>query len=192
MMSTTTTTELERFPDKSIFFIKHLNSSKFVCPKNNKHSTVLVLSNFDPLHTHEYLFQFVGNQLQHFQSEKFVHPFSGYKSHNGGIGLWYDSDGDRTSCYPFDYDPTCCLLAGGDSFFVVGDWKNELVWCKLSDAKVMGDQLQLFGFKFEIVPYQFPNFVEEAALVCPYPSSLTHIVSIPLLLYTNNCTRSFI
>eukprot|EP01036_Dinobryon_divergens_P027445 gene27445-36221_t len=170
------TTELESFPDKSIFFIKHLNSNnKFVRPKNNKRSTVLVLSNFDPLYTREYLFQFVGNQLQHFQSKKFVHPFSGYKSHNGGIGLWYGSDGDRTSCYPFDYDPTCCLLAGGDSFFVLGDWKNELVWCKLSDAKVMGNQLQLSGFKFEIVPYQFPNFVEEAALVCPYPSSLTHI-----------------
>eukprot|EP01036_Dinobryon_divergens_P028163 gene28163-37063_t len=145
------------------FYIRHKNKDNqlYVCPDDtNDRSVKLVLQDFDPNafesgeKERQFLFRFVGDQLQHVQSGKYVHPIHGHKGPDVSIRLYDDSDGERTSCYPFDYDPTRCLLAGGDNFFVEVNRSNELVWHKYGNTK---DDKNPFdsknGFEFEIISY---------------------------------------
>jgi hypothetical protein len=85
----------------------------------------------------------------------FVHPIHGRKESNVIIGLSEGSDGERTSCYLFDYDPTHCLLAGGDSLFVKADvYNNHLVWRKYYNSS-KDESLNPFAsnneFEFELI-----------------------------------------
>ena len=149
--------------DPKAFYIKHKKTKMFVCPNSDtdNRDVMLTLRDLNPKSPRlddtvkAFLFQFVGDQLQHMQSGKFVHPIHGRKAADANMGLYVDSDGERTSCYPFDYDPTRCLLAGGDNFFVKVNRNNELVWHKYWNTK---DEKNPFdsknGFEFEIIFYK--------------------------------------
>ena len=141
------------------FYIRHKQSQLYVCPDDIEDRSVkLVLQDFDPTVVHsaetdrQFLFRFVSAQLQHVSSGKYAHPLHGRKGPDMNIGLYEESDGTRTCCYPFDYDPTRCLLAGGDNFFVKVNHIRQLVWHQYWNTK---DQSNPFdsanGFEFEIV-----------------------------------------
>eukprot|EP01036_Dinobryon_divergens_P029663 gene29663-38789_t len=139
------------------FYIKHVKTKLFVglsSPSDDR-SVKLILKEFN--HKKEgkgddFLFRFERDQLQHVESGKYAHPFHGRKGPDVNIGLFEDSDEERTSCYPFDYDPTRCLLAGGDNFFVKINWNNELVWHKFWGTNDYTNPFQAKnGFEFEII-----------------------------------------
>jgi len=139
------------------FYIKHAHTKRFVGPKDANNSQ-LTLHEFNPKTStlvekqNPFLFRFVEDQLQHVQSGKYAHPIRGRKGPGVCIDLYEDSDGERTSCYLFDYDPTRCLLAGGDNYFVQVNDNRELEWQQFWGSK---DENNPFdsenGFEFKII-----------------------------------------
>eukprot|EP01036_Dinobryon_divergens_P032816 gene32816-42482_t len=136
------------------FYIKHVKTQLYVGPRqSDKRYVKLVLQKFNI--TAPLLFRFDGDQLKHVNSGNYVHPFGGRKGADVNIGLQFDSDGERTSCYQFDYDPKCCLLFGGNNFFVKINRNRELVWHSYWNTN---DEKSPFkpenGFEFELEPYE--------------------------------------
>jgi len=142
----------------SFVYIKHAHTRRFVGPKDENNSQ-LTLHEFNPKTStfvekqNPFLFRFVDDQLQHVQSGKYANPMHGRKGPGVGIGLSDYSDGERTSCFPFDFDPTSCLLAGGDNHFVKVNRKcYELEWHKFWGAKDENNPFDLEnGFQFKII-----------------------------------------
>jgi hypothetical protein len=135
------------------FFIKHAHTKRFV--RSSIHQQ-LILEEFSPKaennDNNPFLFRFVDDQLQHVLSGKYAHPIHGRKGPGVSVGLSDDSDGERTSCFPFDFDPSRCLLAGGDNYFVKVNRNYELEWHKFWGTK---DENNPFdsrnGFEFKII-----------------------------------------
>eukprot|EP01036_Dinobryon_divergens_P029662 gene29662-38788_t len=171
-MSKKNTTELsspkERAKSRQSFDSK--NTEYFVRPNNDEAETTernvkLVVREFD-IKRHDpypFLFRFVKDQLQHVQTGKYAHPMHGRKGPGINIGLYEDTDGERTSCYPFDYDASRCLLAGGDNFFAKVNDKDELVWFKYWGTNDNGSPFSLGNrclgnrFEFEISFHSSPK-----------------------------------
>jgi len=151
---------VEKYLEKkflSSVFIKHKKTNLFVGP-NDESNLQLILHEFNPKtstfveNQNPYLFRFEDDQLLHVQSGKYAHPIHGRNRSGVRIGLSDGSDGERTSCFPFDFDPTRCLLAGGDNYFVAVNRNHELEWRKYSNTM---DENNPFdsrnGFEFEII-----------------------------------------
>jgi len=140
------------------FYIKHEAKNRFVGISNeyDPRYISLMLHYFNPktstLKGNPFLFRFVDDQLQHALSGKYAYPMHGRKGPGVGIGLSDDSDGERTSCFPFDFDPTSCLLAGGDNYFVKVNDNHELEWHKFWDTKDKNNPFDSKnGFEFKII-----------------------------------------
>eukprot|EP01036_Dinobryon_divergens_P027443 gene27443-36219_t len=141
------------------FYIKHRQSQRYVGYEKGSYKLVLqdiYPSDFVKLNDlrvkeNNFLFRFVHDELQHVQTGMFAHPYQGRKENDASIGLHED----RSSCYPLDYDPEHCLLAGGDNFFVKIDSNNGLVWQKYkgaSDVNSMNNPYRAEnGFEFHII-----------------------------------------
>jgi hypothetical protein len=139
------------------YYIKHANSKRFVGLKDES-NLQLILLEFNPEtstfveNQNPFLFRFVDDQLQHVQSGRYAYPMHGRKGPCVNIGLSDDSDGERTSCFPFDFDPTCCLLAGGDNYFVKVNDSHDLEWHKFWDTKDKNNPFDSEnGFEFKII-----------------------------------------
>lgn len=126
--------EYLRRPVPPSFFIKHVQSQLYV---------VNSIENNNP-----FRFRFVDKQLLHVQTGKFACSVNGRKNSGLNIGLYEE----RSSCFPFDYDRTRCLLTGGDSYFVKVDLNNALEWHQYLGTR---DENNPFysgnGFEFEII-----------------------------------------
>jgi len=149
--------ELQRKKALPSFYIKHTDTDLIVGRKNQR-NLLLILHDIESRkkyyaeNKNPFLFRFVDDQLQHVQSGKYAHPINGRKGSGVFIGLFDDSDGERTSCFPFDFDPTRCLLAGGDNYFVKVNHDDELEWhkyCGTEDENNPFDSKN--GFEFQIM-----------------------------------------
>lgn len=87
--------------------------------------------------TNEYRlqFHFVGNQLQHVSTGKFVHPYGGAKGNDASLCLYDGNDNERTSTFAVSAGDGTLRIAGGNGFFVHPRGGNphsgpdtELVW----------------------------------------------------------------
>jgi len=99
--------------------IRHAKSFVGCSNESDRLFIKLILDVFNPKSLqsvedqNRFLFKFVNDQLQRVQSEKYARPMGGQKRHGVSIGLHDGWDGERTSFYPFDFDPARCLLTGG-------------------------------------------------------------------------------
>jgi hypothetical protein len=151
-----------------LFCLLHLQSNLYVRPDDiNKDVPLLVLQHLDTLdNISMFLFRFVGKQLQHVSSDKYVHPAYGTKTDpntdisNVPLALKMGADGDRSSCSIQDYGgPLKILLTGDYDYFVKGTKNKQLVWQKYrrgesSEEKnpyLAGEQTLENGFVFVMV-----------------------------------------
>lgn len=117
----------------------------------------LQLQNFDDIKMEsgallDLVFQIADeDQLKHFKTGKFVHPFHGRKRDGAKLCLRDGFDGDRTCCYPFEFNGSSCLIGGGDSYFVE-PFGTALYWFKYYNAKDTKSPFTDCHYKFEFIP----------------------------------------